>query len=155
MRCGRFGRQSISFLEGRVDRLLFHHTTLTISLFCNNLSLDQIEILQVDMADADSFIPALHKPSSLLPIASHKDALLYTIESNAVTVVVGQTGSGKTTQLPQYLERAGYCNDNKIIAITQACTNINQHTVVYQVDGGSQILAAQTSGRNHRREARG
>jgi len=77
------------------------------------------------MADASSFIPALHKPSSLLPIAGHKDALLYTIENNPVTIVVGQTGSGKTTQLPQYLERAGYCNDNKIIAITQARTIIN------------------------------
>jgi ATP-dependent RNA helicase DDX35 len=77
------------------------------------------------MADANAFIPALHKPSSLLPIASHKDALLYTIENNPVTIVVGQTGSGKTTQLPQYLERAGYCNDNKIIAITQARTIVN------------------------------
>ncbi|KAM0723226.1 hypothetical protein Q7P37_001426 [Cladosporium fusiforme] len=65
------------------------------------------------MADTDSFIPALHRPSSLLPIASHKDALLYTIERNPVTIVVGQTGSGKTTQLPQFLERAGYCNDDK------------------------------------------
>jgi hypothetical protein len=106
-----------------------------------------------NMADADSFIPALHRPSSLLPIASHKDALLYTIENNAVTIVVGQTGSGKTTQLPQYLERAGYCNDNKVIAITQACSNTNYHVSVYQVDDGSQILTAQTSGRNNRRKA--
>ena len=107
------------------------------------------------MADADSFIPALHKPSSLLPIASHKDALLYTIENNAVTIVVGQTGSGKTTQLPQYLERAGYCNDNKVIAITQACTRTNQHFTVYQVDDGSQIPTAPTSGSNNRRKASG
>jgi len=107
------------------------------------------------MADADSFIPALHKPSSLLPIASHKDALLYTIENNAVTIVVGQTGSGKTTQLPQYLERAGYCNDNKVIAITQACTFVNQHFAVYQVDDGSQILTAPTSGSNNSRKASG
>lgn len=105
------------------------------------------------MADADTFIPALHRPSSLLPIASHKDALLYTIENNAVTIVVGQTGSGKTTQLPQYLERAGYCNDNKVIAITQACTTTNQHTAVYQVDDSSQIPVAQTSGSNNRRKA--
>jgi type II secretory ATPase GspE/PulE/Tfp pilus assembly ATPase PilB-like protein len=105
------------------------------------------------MADADSFIQALHRPSSLLPIASHKDALLYTIENNAVTIVVGQTGSGKTTQLPQYLERAGYCNDNKVIAITQACITMNQHFTVYQVDESSQILTAQTSGSNDRREA--
>ena len=90
------------------------------------------------MADASSFIPALHKPSSLLPIASHKDALLYTIENNPVIIVVGQTGSGKTTQLPQYLERAGYCNDNKIIAITQARTIAKQHVMMYQVDSRSQ-----------------
>jgi HrpA-like RNA helicase len=107
------------------------------------------------MADADSFIPALHRPSSLLPIASHKDALLYTIENNAVTIVVGQTGSGKTTQLPQYLERAGYCNDNKVIAITQARSFNTHHISVYQVDDGSQILTAQTSGSNDRRKACG
>lgn len=101
------------------------------------------------MADADSFIPALHKPSSLPPIASHKDALLYTIENNPVTIVVGQTGSGKTTQLPQYLERAGYCNDNKVIAITQACPIPTHHIAVYQVDGGSQTLTAKTSGSNN------
>ena len=107
------------------------------------------------MADTDTFIPALHRPSSLLPIASHKDALLYTIENNAVTIVVGQTGSGKTTQLPQYLERAGYCNDNKAIAITQARITAIQYFTVPQVDDGSQIPVAQTSGSNNRRKARG
>lgn len=72
------------------------------------------------MTDTESFIPALYKPSSLLPIARHKDGLLYTIENNAVTILVGQTGSGKTTQLPQYLQEAGWCNDGKVIAVTQA-----------------------------------
>lgn len=110
---------------------------------------------QGNMADSDAFIPALHKPSSLLPIASHKDALLYTIENNPVTIVVGQTGSGKTTQLPQYLERAGYCNDNKVIAITQACPTTIYPITVSKVDDVSQILTAQTSGSNNRREACG
>lgn len=72
------------------------------------------------MTDTDTFIPSLHMPSSLLPIARHKDALLYTIETNQVTILVGQTGSGKTTQLPQYLEQVGWCNDGKVIAVTQA-----------------------------------
>ena len=72
------------------------------------------------MADSETFIPALHTPSALLPIARHRDALLYTIETNPITILVGQTGSGKTTQLPQYLEQAGWCNDGKIIAVTQA-----------------------------------
>ncbi|KAI1105047.1 P-loop containing nucleoside triphosphate hydrolase protein [Jackrogersella minutella] len=74
------------------------------------------------MTDFDldsSFIPALHKPSALLPIAKHHDSLLYLIEKNPVTIVVGQTGSGKTTQIPQFLENARWCSDGKIIAVTQ------------------------------------
>ncbi|KAI1497394.1 P-loop containing nucleoside triphosphate hydrolase protein [Biscogniauxia marginata] len=74
------------------------------------------------MADFDlgsSFIPALHKPSALLPIAKHHDSLLYLIETHPVTIVVGQTGSGKTTQIPQFLEHAGWCSDGKIIGVTQ------------------------------------
>ncbi|PSS20318.1 hypothetical protein M430DRAFT_58167 [Amorphotheca resinae ATCC 22711] len=68
---------------------------------------------------AASFIPSLHKPASLLPIARHRQSLLYLIETYPVTIVVGQTGSGKTTQIPQYLEQAGWCSDGKVIAVTQ------------------------------------
>lgn len=72
------------------------------------------------MADLDlSFVPALYKPSSLLPIAKHRQSLLYAIETFSVTVVVGQTGSGKTTQLPQFLDQAGWCADGKMIGVTQ------------------------------------
>jgi ATP-dependent RNA helicase DDX35 len=69
-----------------------------------------------------SFIPSLYKPPSLLPIARHKEALLYLVETYPVTIVVGQTGSGKTTQLPQYLDQAGWCADGKAIAVTQVTT---------------------------------
>ncbi|KAF2838788.1 hypothetical protein M501DRAFT_833286 [Patellaria atrata CBS 101060] len=68
---------------------------------------------------AATFIPSLYKPPSLLPIARHKDALLYLIETFPVVIVVGQTGSGKTTQIPQYLEQAGWCSEGKTIAVTQ------------------------------------
>jgi len=74
------------------------------------------------MAELDvgaTFIPALHKPAALLPIAKHKEALLYTIETYPITIVVGQTGSGKSTQIPQFLKQAGWSADGKIIAITQ------------------------------------
>lgn len=90
------------------------------------------------MADFDSFIPALHKPSSLLPIARHRDALLYTIEKLPVTVIIGQTGSGKTTQLPQYMEQAGWCNDGKLIAVTQASMAITTLHITI-IDGSLQI----------------
>lgn len=66
-----------------------------------------------------SFIPALHKPSALLPIAKHRESLLYLVETRQVTIVVGQTGSGKTTQIPQFLEKAGWCANGKVIAVTQ------------------------------------
>ncbi|KAK4189976.1 P-loop containing nucleoside triphosphate hydrolase protein [Podospora australis] len=74
------------------------------------------------MTDFDlgaAFIPALHKPAALLPIAQHREALLYQIETSPVTIVVGQTGSGKSTQIPQFLEQAGWCADGKIIGVTQ------------------------------------
>ena len=48
------------------------------------------------MADFDlstSFIPSLNKPSSLLPIARHRQSLLYLVETFPVIIVVGQTGS--------------------------------------------------------------
>lgn len=75
--------------------------------------------MAVDFDIAASFIPSLHKPSSLLPIARHRQSLLYLVESYPVTIVVGETGSGKTTQIPQFLDQAGWCADGQIIAVTQ------------------------------------
>ncbi|KAE8393934.1 ATP dependent RNA helicase [Aspergillus alliaceus] len=66
-----------------------------------------------------TFIPSLYKPAALLPITRHKQSLLYLVDTYPVTIVVGQTGSGKTTQLPQYLDQAGWCADGKSIAVTQ------------------------------------
>ena len=63
-----------------------------------------------------SFIPSLHKPSSLLPIARHRQSLLYLIETYPVIIVVGQTGSGKTTQIPQFLEQAGVSDNREYLS---------------------------------------
>lgn len=71
-----------------------------------------------------TFIPALHKPSALLPIAKHRESLLYLVETYPVTIVIGQTGSGKTTQIPQFLEKAGWCADGKLIAVTQVSMSV-------------------------------
>lgn len=66
-----------------------------------------------------TYIPALHKPSALLPIARHRNTVLFLVETFPVTIVIGQTGSGKTTQIPQFLDQAGWCADGKVIAVTQ------------------------------------
>ena len=71
--------------------------------------------------ESDSFVAALYKPSALLPIARHKQSILYTVETYPVVVIIGQTGSGKTTQIPQFLDQAGWCNEGKCIAVTQVC----------------------------------
>lgn len=87
-----------------------------------------------------SFIPALYKPAALLPIARHKKSLHYLVENFPVTIVVGQTGSGKTTQLPQYLEQAGWCGEGKIIAVTQVSTGrcyMKRPTLTCLSPGGS------------------
>src|ERR1700755_998460 len=75
--------------------------------------------MEEDRIASDSFIPSVFKPSALLPIARHRERLLYVVEKYPVTIVVGQTGSGKTTQLPQFLYHAGWCADGKAIAVTQ------------------------------------
>lgn len=75
--------------------------------------------MATDFELSSSFISSLHKPSSLLPISRHRESLLYLVANFPVTIVVGQTGSGKTTQLPQFLEQAGWCEEGKVIAVTQ------------------------------------
>ncbi|XP_060186851.1 DExH-box ATP-dependent RNA helicase DExH6 [Lycium barbarum] len=40
---------------------------------------------------------------SKLPIASFKDVITSTVESNQVVLISGETGCGKTTQVPQYI----------------------------------------------------
>lgn len=68
---------------------------------------------------ADSFISSLYKPPALLPIARHRESIQYAVEQNQITIIVGQTGSGKSTQIPQFLDQAGWCSDGKVLAITQ------------------------------------
>jgi len=68
---------------------------------------------------------SLFRDSTSLPLCCPSPAiataLLYAVEEHQVTVLIGQTGSGKTTQLPQYLDQAGWCSDGKLIAVAQAC----------------------------------
>lgn len=56
---------------------------------------------------------------TLLPIYKYKTEILSCIRDNKIILLVGETGSGKTTQLPQYLNEVGYCQNNKKIVITQ------------------------------------
>ena len=107
-----------------------------------------------DSALSSSFIPALHKPSSLLPIARHRASLLYLIETFPVTIVVGQTGSGKTTQIPQFLESAGWCAEGKVVAVTQVCKLLG-HIAYVELAVDAEKWTAAKSGSDNCRDQSG
>ncbi|KAK9510945.1 hypothetical protein O3M35_005616 [Rhynocoris fuscipes] len=54
-----------------------------------------------------------------LPIYKYRSHILYLLENFQTVVLVGETGCGKSTQIPQYLLEAGWCDDGKIIGITE------------------------------------
>jgi ATP-dependent RNA helicase DDX35 len=103
---------------------------------------------------SSTFIPALYKPAALLPIARHRQSLLYLVETYPVTIVVGQTGSGKTTQLPQYLDQAGWCADGKAIAVTQVLFDPLHHGPVRQYVI-AKLATAASGGCHHCRSSSG
>ncbi|KAF2294947.1 hypothetical protein GH714_029609 [Hevea brasiliensis] len=48
-----------------------------------------------------------------------KERLVEGVNTHDILIIVGESGSGKTTQLPQFLFSAGFCQDGKVIGITQ------------------------------------
>ncbi|BES89156.1 ATP-dependent RNA helicase [Nesidiocoris tenuis] len=54
-----------------------------------------------------------------LPVHRSRNEILYLLEKYQVLVIVGETGCGKSTQIPQYLLEAGWCEDGKMIGVTE------------------------------------
>ena len=69
---------------------------------------------------------ALQDQRSRLPVHKHRAQLLYLVEKHATLLLVGETGSGKTTQIPQYLDEAGWTQGEHLV-ICKACTPSLNH----------------------------
>jgi len=62
---------------------------------------------------------SLKQQRMLLPIAGHRRQVLYALERHQVLVLVGATGSGKSTQIPQFLDEAGWTAGGRLVGVTQ------------------------------------
>ncbi|KAF9608754.1 hypothetical protein IFM89_010886 [Coptis chinensis] len=62
---------------------------------------------------------SIEKQRQRLPVYKYRNAILYLVETHATSIIVGETGSGKTTQIPQYLNEAGWAEGGRVIACTQ------------------------------------
>lgn len=72
---------------------------------------------------------AVQDQRSRLPVFKHRTELLYLVETHATTLVVGETGSGKTTQIPQYLDEAGWTSGMCTPAQLELCLAFDKATV--------------------------
>lgn len=54
-----------------------------------------------------------------LPIFQFRNHILWLVENYKTVVLVGETGCGKSTQIPQYLNEAGWASAGYQVAITQ------------------------------------
>lgn len=55
-----------------------------------------------------------HKKRESLPMFPHKKGIVDALEKYNILIIEAETGSGKTTQIPQYLNEAGYTKTGKI-----------------------------------------
>jgi pre-mRNA-splicing factor ATP-dependent RNA helicase DHX16 len=73
-----------------------------------------------DDSDDDDAVVCLTEHEKLLkvrrslPVFPFREEFLAAVQENKVLIVVGETGSGKTTQIPQYLNEAGWGKLGKI-----------------------------------------
>lgn len=75
-------------------------------------------------ARATVYVPVMRDPEIQaarlkLPILGEEQHVMEVINENNIIIVAGETGSGKTTQIPQFLYEAGYCENNKLIGVTE------------------------------------
>lgn len=50
----------------------------------------------------------LRKFQASLPIASYEKEIVEAVKHESILILAGDTGCGKSTQVPQYLQRAGF-----------------------------------------------
>ncbi|XP_060804525.1 probable ATP-dependent RNA helicase DHX34 [Amyelois transitella] len=90
--------------------------------------------IYVDFKNKEKFekLKKLRECQKQLPVASFRNEIVSAVQNERVVIVAGDTGCGKSTQVPQYLNEAGFQN----IACTQprriACVSLSKR-VAYEM----------------------
>ncbi|KAM3961684.1 LOW QUALITY PROTEIN: putative ATP-dependent RNA helicase DHX34 [Aphomia sociella] len=90
--------------------------------------------IYIDFKNKEKFekLKKLRQLQSDLPVANFRKEIVSAVQNERVVVVAGDTGCGKSTQVPQYLNEAGFQN----IACTQprriACVSLSKR-VAYEM----------------------
>jgi len=76
-------------------------------------------MLNQKLTAAEAKARSIQETRQSLPMYTYREEILAAIAEHQILIIVGETGSGKTTQLPQYLNEAGYTKGGLMIGITQ------------------------------------
>ncbi|XP_059056112.1 probable ATP-dependent RNA helicase DHX34 [Achroia grisella] len=90
--------------------------------------------IYIDFKNKEKFekLKKLRQTQRDLPVAAYRNEIVSAVKNERVVIVAGDTGCGKSTQVPQYLNEAGFQN----IACTQprriACVSLSKR-VAYEM----------------------
>lgn len=96
----RNAKESLDTDNSKMSRIIKKRKT--------NKVLYREERMNSELEDPHLHRQVLLKQRMKLPAYDVKEQLLKAVHENQVLIVVGETGSGKTTQIPQFLNEAGY-----------------------------------------------
>lgn len=74
-------------------------------------------VLYLDFKQKEKFakLRKLRDMQANLPVAQYKEEIIETIKRERVVIIAGDTGCGKSTQIPQYLNEAGFKKIGEVI----------------------------------------
>lgn len=100
---GELGEKLVGKSSGKTDKTRVKKDDVFLKPIMSKEEIaKKVELLASRIENAAN-LRQIAEARSKLPIASFRDAITSTVESNQVVLISGETGCGKTTQVPQYL----------------------------------------------------
>jgi len=82
-------------------------------------NINEKDVLEIEKSKKEKKKQSIKEVRESLPIFYYRDDLIAAVKQYQVLIIEGETGSGKTTQIPQYLNEVGFCDNDMKIGCTQ------------------------------------